>query len=375
MAKPLTVGIDVRELRTAKTGIKTILEEICREFKTMESPDLHFHFLDTSMPIYTGNNKLMKLGEHIKYQLWKQVILPFKAWSKKCDIVFCADTVPYLHLGYKTIPIIHDAFCFESPQHYGKLWLWIYKKTATPGARRSPFVVTATAYARDQISHYMSIPANRFVIIHDGPKRLNYVEDNDKTYTTLASLSLTPSKYILHVGSMYKRKNLPALVNAFSKLKKTGYADLKLVLAGSFITNKFDNDYDLILNIIETNNLQSEVIITGYLSDGELNQLYKNALLYVFPSINEGFGLPVLEAFAYNLPVLISSSTSLPEVGGDAALQFDGFNVDDIAAKIKTVLDDAALQKEMIIKGQERLKLFSWHNTATKLIDVFKRAL
>ncbi|MEN0056941.1 MAG: hypothetical protein AAGC65_24895, partial [Mucilaginibacter sp.] len=145
MAKPLTVAVDIRDLRLAKTGTRTYLEEVCKAFKKMESEQLHFHFLDTLFPVYTGNSKWLKLVEHARYQLWKQLFLPLKAWSKGCDIVFCTDNfVPLIHLGYQTIPVFHDAFFFETPDDYGKLWLWLYKKTAIPAARRSPFVVTPT---------------------------------------------------------------------------------------------------------------------------------------------------------------------------------------------------------------------------------------
>lgn len=376
MLKPLTVGVDIRDLKKAKTGIKTYLEELCREFREMDSDELRFHFLDTSIPIYTGELKLLKWAEHFRYQVWKQIVLPLKAWLKKCDIVFCVDNcVPYVHLGYKTIPSIHDAFCFESPEDYGKLWLWLYKKTAVPGARRSPFVITATSYGKKQIAHFMRIPADKLIVVPDGPKRVNYHHDDVKVQI-LQSFSLTPSKYILHVGSMFKRKNIPVLIYAFSKIKKTGYPELKLVLAGSLMTNNLsDNGHELILQAIESNGLQSEVIITGYLTDQELGQLYQNALLYVFPSLNEGFGLPVLEAFEHNLPVLVSNNTCLPEVGGNAVLQFDPFDVDTVFTAIKTVLDNPELRKEMISKGQKRLKDFSWQSTAAQIVEVFKKAV
>ncbi len=376
MLKPLTIGVDIRDLKKAKTGIKTYLEELCREFREMDSDELRFHFLDTSIPIYTGELKLLKWAEHFRYQVWKQIVLPLKAWFKKCDIVFCVDNcVPYVHLGYKTIPSIHDAFCFESPEDYGKLWLWLYKNTAIPGARRSPFVITATSYGKKQIAHFMRIPANKLIVVPDGPKRVNYHHDDVKVQI-LQSFSLTPSKYILHVGSMFKRKNIPVLIYAFSKIKKIGYPELKLVLAGSLMTNNLsDNGHELILQAIESNGLQSEVIITGYLTDQELGQLYQNALLYVFPSLNEGFGLPVLEAFEHNLPVLVSNNTCLPEVGGDAVLQFDPFDVDTVFTAIKTVLDNPELRKEMISKGQKRLKDFSWQSTAAQIVEVFKKAV
>lgn len=376
MQKPLSIGIDVRDLWTARTGTRTYLRELCNEFEKMDSDEIHFHFINTSIPVYTGNKKIFRLVEHLRYQVWKQLILPLKAFFKNCDIVFCTDNcVPMINLGYKTIPVFHDAFCFESPEHYGKLWLWLYKKTAVPAARKSPFVVTPTEYAKKQINHFTHIPNGQLVVIPEGPKSLENDEVSDGR-DILQSLSLSAGNYIFHVGSMYKRKNIPALIQAFGKIKQSGYANLKLVLAGPTPINKFgDYDFQLILKAIADTNLKNDVILTGYITDGALSQLYKDALLYVFPSINEGFGIPVLEAFRYALPVLVADNTCLPEVGGDAVMQFNPFDIDDMALKIKTVLDDAALRGDMINRGTQRLKLFSWHNTALQLIEVFKKAV
>jgi glycosyltransferase involved in cell wall biosynthesis len=111
------------------------------------------------------------------------------------------------------------------------------------------------------------------------------------------------------------------------------------------------------------------------LPDAALTNLYTNALMYVFPSINEGFGIPILEAFSHNLPVLVANNTCLPEIGGDAVLQFDPYDRADISAKIKQVLNDDDLRKDFVDKGSKRLSLFSWHNTALQLVEVFKKAV
>lgn len=376
MRKPLTIGVDIRDLRVAKTGTKTYLEELCKAFKQMDQPKIRFHFLDTSFPVYTGNNKILKWAEHFKYQLWKQLILPLKAFSKNCDVVFCTDNfVPLIHLGYQTIPVFHDAFFFENPENYGKLWLWLYKKTAVPAAKRSAFVITPSEYAKKQIHHFTKISNEKLVVIYEDPKSLNATKSSNESEKLLKAFSILSSQYLLHVGSMFKRKNIPALITAFSKLKNAGFKQLKLVLAGPIPSAANETDYKLIMEAIEINKLQNEVVLTGYLSDGDLSLLYKNALLYVFPSINEGFGIPILEAFAHNLPVLVANNTCLPEVGGDAVLPFDPFDTDAVFTAIKTVLDDAELRKEMIRKGQERLKDFSWQKTASQLIEVFKKAV
>ena len=373
MSKPLVIAVDIRDLRLAKTGTRTYLEEISKAFKKMNSDDLRFHFLDTFLPVYTGDNKLLKWIEHIRYQLWKQLLLPIYAWCKGCDIVFCTDNfVPLIHLGYQTIPVFHDAFFFETPEDYGKLWLWLYKKTAIPAARRSPFVITPTAYAKQQINHFTQLSNHKLIVIHEGPKTLNDQLTPEKETELLASLLIIPANYILHVGSMFKRKNIPALIEAFGKIKDQGYPTLKLVLAGPRPAGKTDSDYGSILDSIAKANLIGEVIITGYLSDQALGSLYKNALMYVFPSVNEGFGIPVLEAFRYNLPVIVANNTCLVEVGGEAVLSFDPFRADDLLEKIILLLKDGELRKVMISKGRRRLLNFSWEKTATELVHTFR---
>jgi len=118
MSQKIRVGLDIRDLRIAKTGSKTYLEEIYNQFKS-DKYDCEFVFFDTSFPVYTGRYKLLKLIEHIRFIFWKQVILPIKTNLNKCDILFCTDYfVPYFTPGFKALPVFYDAFCFESSSHY-----------------------------------------------------------------------------------------------------------------------------------------------------------------------------------------------------------------------------------------------------------------
>lgn len=374
MHKSLNIAVDIRYLRIAKTGTRTYLEELCKEFKNLQSDDIRFHFLDSGLPIYSGNNRILKWVEHLRFQGWKQFTLPIKAFFKNSDIVFCADDcVPLIHLGYQTIPVIHDAFCFEYPQNYSKLWLWLYLNTAVPAAKKSAFVITPTEWSKNQINHYITIPKHQLIVVPEGPKSFNKTDIN--THDILKKHQLGTGNYILHTGAMFKRKNIPALIEAFGKIKNDGYPQIKLVLAGPTPANKTENDFHLVLKAIKDHSLENDVVLTGYLSDDELSVIYNNALMYVFPSTNEGFGIPILEAFSYNLPVLVANNTCLPEVGGNAVLQFDPFDTDDICEKMKMVLSDDNLRNDMINKGQLRLKDFSWHKTAMQLIEVFKKAV
>lgn len=374
MAKPLIVGVDVRDLKIAKTGTRTYLLELCNEFKKMQSSSIRFEFLDTSLPIYKGNNKLLKWAGHFQYQLWKQLSLPLKARTKRCDIVFCTDNfVPLIHLGYKTIPVFHDAFFFETPENYGKLWLWLYMKTALPAAKRSPFIVTPTTYSKKRIQHFTGIADDKLAVVVEGAPT-SILESVGKTGLNKLNLAIESKQYILHAGSFFKRKNIPILIKAFAKLKTEGFDRLKLVLAGPLPVNEAENDYREVVQTIQQHCLSKHVVLTGYLPDDQLQLLYKHAALYAFPSINEGFGLPVLEAFSHNVPVVVANNTCLPEVGGDAVLTFDPLNADEIADAMKKVLLDSDLRYEMTTKGQEQLKKYTWQKAAEQLVTLFKKA-
>ena len=375
MMKPLIVGVDVRDLRIAKTGTGTYLKELCREFKKLEGSDVKFYFFDTGIDVYTGENKVLKILEHLRLQVWKQIQLPFKAWIKHCDVLFCTDNiVPFIQVGYKTIPVIHDAFFFENPEHYNRIWLWFYKNLAIPAARKSKFVVTPTKYASERIHHFTGISKKKLITVCEGPKSFTLPEPISLTESkVLNEFDFERGGYILHVGIMDKRKNIPALIYAFKKLKDQGYPG-KLVLVGKADSVKLNSDSYAISNAINENKLENEIVITGYLSDNDLARVYEGASIYVFPSRNEGFGIPILEAFSHRIPVLVADNTCLPEVGGDAVLTFDPFDTDDMFQKMKLVLENKELQEDMIEKGSIRLMEFSWEKAAKQLLEIFKKA-
>jgi len=165
--------------------------------------------------------------------------------------------------------------------------------------------------------------------------------------------------YLLYVGNAYPHKNLENLILAFRKIKQDNF-DLQLVLVGG-------DDY--FYKKLKKNN--NDVIFTGFIKDEDLNVLYNNAALYVFPSLYEGFGLPPLEAMKRGVPVASSNATCLPEVLGDAAIYFNPLDVDDMAEKIKKALLDEGLRKNLIQKGFEQIKKYSWQKMARETLEVY----
>ncbi len=370
MAKTIVIGLDIRDLKIAKTGTRTYLEEVYKEFQKGH-PDFHFHFFDTFIPVYTGHNRIYKAIEQLRFILWKQIILPLKALIHGCDIVFCTDYfVPYVKLNYKTIPVFHDAFFWEYPEHYNKYWLWTFRVFGVAAAKNSVYITTPTLYAKGRVLNFLPVPAHKVIPIHEAPKTL--ISSREQVS---CDLKLNTPKYLLHIGTFEKRKNLAMLIEAFHLFRKEGYLDYSLVLVGQISPkNNMDGSRE-IMDIIKKYNLQDYVVMPGYVSDQALSWYYRNAELYIFPSVNEGFGLPVLEAFQHELPVLVANNTCLPEVGGEAVLQFDPYRTDDLVIKIKEIINDPVLRTKLIEKGKARLEDFSWQKTVIELLDLFKKSV
>jgi glycosyltransferase involved in cell wall biosynthesis len=374
--KKQKIGIDIRDLKIAKTGAHTYLSELCKAIKNSEQ-NLQFEyvFLDTILPIYTGSSKIGKLWEQVNYIFWKQVTLPIKALLNGCKLVFCTDYfVPYMQLGFTTVPVFHDAFFWEYPAHYNKYWLWFFNRIGISAAKKSSAIVTVTNYAKDQIAKYSGIDATKIIPIHIGPK--SSIAENEFGAGIDHNLEpLLSKKYILHVGTIEKRKNLTTLLAAFELLLQNNPQDLYLIIVGQK-SNKPTLKDDAVFEMVAASSLLKEhVIFTGFLSDSQTAQLYKHAALYVFPSVNEGFGIPILEAFAHKVPVLVAGNSCLPEVAGNAAVGFDPYNPDTLSTLIAQTINDTALLESLRQKGTERLTHFTWGKTLDELETVFERSI
>ena len=369
----IKVAVDVRDLQISASGARSYLESVIIEFKK-EHPGFAFYFLDATTKAYTGNHFLLKLKEQLSYFLWKQFVLPYQAKQLGCRVLFCSDfMVPYFSLGIKTIPVFHDAFFWEYPEHYNKYWLLVFRNLGLAAAKKSAYVVAPTQYASNQLAKYTGINPNKIQVIGEAPKTIDAsISENETTAIVNQILNLD---YILHVGTLEKRKNLVALIQAFKIVRENGFPNLKLVLVGKASNKITLDDSSAINEAIMQQQLTNDVILTDYLCDAEVQQLYQKAKLYVFPSMNEGFGIPVLEAFKYQVPVVIANNTCLPEVAGQGAKSFNPFSVQDMANAISTLLNDEALRQTYIEKGNAQLQNFSWDKTAGALMQLFKKAV
>ncbi|WP_339695219.1 glycosyltransferase family 1 protein [uncultured Roseivirga sp.] len=302
--------------------------------------------------------------------VWKQITIPFKAFIIKADIVFFPDYYPtFWRMKSHKVVMFHDTFFWDTPEHYGRIWLPYFKWITLQGVKRGASVMTITNSAKLKIQGILPFEVKVSVISHPHREMKKIVSETDEI---LRSLSLVNKEYFLHVGVFEKRKSLQVLVKAFdSFLKETKDRNFKLVLVGNPAANKRFNDFPEVVNLIKKLGIKKSVILPGYLSDSDIAKLYKCAQAYIFPSNNEGFGIPILEAFEMGCPVITSSQEALVEVLGGAGLSFEMGNHNELSELMLKLHYNSELRQTLIERGSVRLLDFNRNEYLNKMEAYF----
>lgn len=232
-------------------------------------------------------------------------------------------------------------------------------------ARRADRVIASSESTRRDLVSQLSIPAERIVVNHLGVGE-QFTPRPDAEVASVCSKYGVSRPYALAVSSFSRRKNVNLLLETYARLRKARKFESSLVLAGS--TEHWQESHD----VLERLGLTDDVILTGYVPDAELPAIYSGARMLLFPSLCEGFGLPIVEAMACGTPVLTSNISAMPEIVGDAGLLVDPLDPRDILAKMEQLDGDAALRRTLAEKGIERAKLFTWDRAALRLVSVWK---
>lgn len=364
----LKIALDIRDLQIAQTGAKTYLNELKLIWENEKEPAIEFVFLKPFLSTRLPKTNLEKIIEHIRFFIWKQIQLPVLCWIKKIDVLFCTDYfLPILkHRKLKTAVVFHDAFFAEYPEHYNRIWLKLFRILALKAAHKADAIITPSAWVKQRVAYYYKFVQEKIHVVYEAPKTLPVATTNKtKEQANLFT--------ILHVGTLDKRKNLETLLRALAIFKTNVEVPVKLILVGSSANKKNVHQTDKIYALVKELNLGTNVEFAGYVPDQLLPNYYNSADLYVFPSINEGFGLPILEAMQYGVPVIVANNTCLPEIGGDAVLSFDPFNPAGLATLIASIAQSPELRNDLIQKGKARVSQFSWNKTANQLTQLFKK--
>lgn len=236
----------------------------------------------------------------------------------------------------------------------------VYKQVIKIAVRKSRAVITPSKFVKNDVIRFSGQSGNKFQVTYEGADR---IKDEAKPLEELVN-----KQFIMYVGRPMPHKNLERLIDAFA-LVKNHNPSLHLVLAG-----KKDSNYQRIESMVKAKGIKN-IVFSGFITDGQLRWLYQNCRAYVFPSLSEGFGLPGLEAMIHGAPVISSNATCLPEIYEDGAIYFDPYDVQAIADTITKVLEDNELRQDLIRKGSEQAKKYSWAKMAEQTLKVYQSLL
>lgn len=370
------VLVDVGYLNSAIGGIGTYINQILGEIESQGEKKFKYIItpseskLSASIHSNGKRTKIKSVFYHLGYIFRKQVVLPLLCLYYKADILLVPDYVaPYFCFRTKKVVVLHDACFWKFPNNYNPVWRKYFIKMIELGLKRNAGSITTSQYSKNDLSNFLS-KGTILKVVYQSPKLLA----KNESKTELLEMGLNSKEYILHVGTFDPRKNLALLITSFSDLTKSSsqFENIKLVLAGATCENLNQNIFSDIKHLILELNVEQNILITGFVSDNILAILYHNALIYVFPSMDEGFGIPIVESFSADLPVLVSDKGALKEIGGDAVLMFNSSDRLDLKLKMERLCQDVTLRNLLIDNGRERLKKFTRDNFFKDLEDAIE---
>lgn len=347
------VVVNARFLTQPITGVQRFAVEICLRLKELLPKTIFLapaNVLHTDLATQLGVTKLGRLTGH----LWEQIELPL--YLSKCGYPLLLNLCNTAPLIYKRkIVCIHDLAFLINPSWFSPTFATFYRFLIPKVARSSQKLLTVSEFSKSTITELLGIPTHNIEVIYNAV--------SESTFSSNEFGENKYGRYVLAVGSLDPRKNLRTLIKAFIRLQEPS---LKLVIAGASSKIFKDEAFEKLIG----NN--PSVVFTGYLTDKELRTAYKHAKLFIYPSLFEGFGLPPLEAMCCGCATIVSHSSSLPEVCGDASFYIDPLDEQGIAEGIRRLLHCEEERLTLIEAGNKQCKMFNWDSSSQKLAHLLE---
>ncbi|HLD28135.1 MAG TPA: glycosyltransferase family 1 protein [Patescibacteria group bacterium] len=364
----MILGIDAsRANKENKTGTEWYSYHVIEELKKIMSDKYRvilysIDILKGDLAVVPSNFKAQILNWPPKY-LWTQIRLWWELIINSPDVLFVpAHTIPFLPIKkkIKIVVTVHDVGFKRYPRLYKPIQVWYHDLTMRKIIRRADVIITDSQFSKLEIMDLYSAKPEKIKVVYLGYDSLKY--NQNSTRVDLAKYNIS-QPYLLYIGRLEKKKNILGIVQSFI-LAKEKHLDLKLVLVGN--TGK---DFEKIREIIKQNKIQAEIIMPGYVPEDDLPEIIRQAEIFVFPTLYEGFGLPIIQAMACGTPVITSNINPHLEVASDGAVFVSPQNPTDIAGQINKILADEEFKNDLIGRGLERVKIFSWRKTSEDIFE------
>jgi len=376
----MKIGIEGQRLyRKRKHGMDMVALELIKELQKLDKKNEYVVFIkpDEDNKIFekTDNFKFVELGGG-PYPAWEQFALPKAAREEGCDILHCTSNTAPLNPGIPLVVTLHDIIYLESISLFKKSGTWyqkfgnMYRRYVVPRVvKKSDKIITVSEFEKKRIKEFFGFPAedNRLVAIYNGVSEHFRKIDDQKELQRVKQLYHLPDRFLFFLGNTDPKKNTVGVLKAFSDyLKKTG-DDMYLVML-----DYEQNALEKLLTEIGDKELINRIILTGYVINTDLPSIYNLCNVFLYPSLRESFGIPMLEAMRCGTPVITSNTSSMPEVSGSAAYIVDPFKPEEITSGIENILSDEAYRKDIIEKGFRQSAKFSWKNMAKQVLELYE---
>lgn len=373
----MRIGIEVQRLfRKKRFGIEISALELLRElYKLNTRHELIVLAKDGD------NNEFLK--DHPEFNVRKvggkffvdfeQLYLPIAARREKLDVLHCTGNTTPVFSSVPIVQTLHDVI-FMDPipktdsayQRFGNY----YRRVVVPiVSRKSDVIITVSEYEKKRIVERLRLAEDKIHVIHNGiATQFRKHEDKQVLQTFVRKYNL-PETYILFIGNSAHRKNPERALEAYARYcNATGEASLALVTPG--LSRDFVDQH---LKSIQQEHVQNRVHTPGYIDSEDLPLLYSCSSVFLFPSLSEGFGMPILEAMASGIPVVTSNISAMPEIAGQAARLVDPYDAEAMALALTQVLSNSSERAELVAKGLRRAEEFRWSKVAERTLEIYER--
>ena len=365
----MKIGINGRFLVAKRTGVQRAAYNLIKTLIEIDRENEYVIFtgvdqisaLEWNYPNVKVVGDSLRPNESFRNHFWEQVRLPALARRHKIDILHSPANVAPLFYKGKSIIHIHDLCFVVNPQWYSFAFRTVYNLIIPQLAKRATKVITNSNNSKNDLLQYFELPAERVSLVYwavDDTFSLPRIKPENE-------IGIGETDFILYVGSLEPRKNINVLIEAYEQLRHQYPAiKTKLILIGG--------ESPLFASVqLRAREFRDDVVFKGFVTDAELSEYYRRAKLVAYPSLYEGFGLPPLEAMASGVPVVTSSTSSIPEVVGGAAILVNPRDREHLTRALHRVLVDQELRAAMVREGYLQVAKFNWYRVARGVLSVY----
>jgi glycosyltransferase involved in cell wall biosynthesis len=369
----MRIGIDAEALLGPTAGVARVIANLLREFEIIDPENLYFLYAPGALALPFQNprwrQRIHSLASFEPRTLWRQADLPRMAANDKLDVFWGPTHFLPLRLPSRVrmVLTVHDVVWRRYPETMTWRNRFAHHLIAERSIRSADSILADSEATKRDLERLLGVSPAKIGVAYPGISTSFRPHDPVEAARYVAGKFGVAEKYICAVGTVEPRKNLAGLMEAIGILKSQGRLTFQLAVAGA----KGWGKSGIAEKIVKWKLTESDVKFLGYVPDEDLPLLYSGAGLFIFPSVYEGFGLPLLEAMACGTPVASSNRSSLPEVAGDAALYFNPESVDEMSLAIERLLRDEVLRGQLADRGRERVKQFSWQACARTTLAAF----